>query len=373
MKKFKIFIFISVSLPMFISSCKKDKLEDPPVDLTSQVPEFFGSNKQNPTFTLIADGQSKIKEPQDLDFNPKRSNELWVINKGTELSGGSTVMFTQVGKENQKYDYRQDGNAWHFMSLPSALSFSSTGNWATSANVLDANHAGGTFTGPTLWSGDLNIYAKYAGPGTNGSHLDMLHGSPFSMGIESEMDNVYWIFDGYYNQIVRYDFAADHGPGNHIHDDGKIFRYPEMKVKRDPNIPSHLVFDEKQQWLYVVDGGNKRILRMLAHSGIQSKQLPLINEILADHWEMSGLVWEVFIPANAGLVSPSGIEIKGNRLFVTDYDNGDIICYDTNSGAELSRVQSGERGIMGITIGPDGKLYFVNAISNKIIRIDPKI
>ena len=366
----KVYLIIAI-LPFLITACKKDKPEELDVVLSPSVPEFFGSTKSNPNFELISDAQSKIKEPQDLDFNPTRPNELWIINKGLESTGGSTVMLTEVGSPNQKYDYRQDGNAWHFMSLPSAISFSHTGNWATSANVLDANHQGGTFTGPTLWSGDLSIYARYAGPGTNGSHLDMLHGSPYSMGIESEMENVYWVFDGYHNHIVRYDFAVDHGPGNHNHDDGKILRYPEMPVIREPNIPSHLAFDENQQWLYVVDGGNKRILRMLAHSAYQSKSLPIINEQLADHWEMAGLVWEVFVPANPELINPAGIAVKGNRVFVSDYNSGDIICFDSDSKVEIARINTGEKGILGLTIGPDGKIYFVNALSNKVIRIDP--
>lgn len=313
-----------------IQSCKKEKdIEPITVIEKSKVPEFFyDGNNLMPKINVIANSDSKINVPQDLDFHPFRPNELWVINKGTENTGGSTVMLTEVGTPQQKFDYRRDGNAWHFMSLPSALSFSKNGNWATSANVLDANHNGGTFTGPTLWSSDLEIYAKDHGPDANGSHLDMLHTSPFTMGIESETENIFWAFDGYNGNIVKFDLAADHGPGQHYHGDGKVHRYTEIKVKREPNIPSHMVLDDNQQWLYIVDGGNQRILRMDIKTGNKLRDLPLINEELAEYWEITELVWEEFIPSSFGLKKPCGIEINENRLFISDYETGEVICFD---------------------------------------------
>lgn len=371
--KFKQITYSLFILSIVISSCKKDNEINPTEDTNkSIVPEFFkGSNGLSPEFLEIANSTSQIAIPQDLDFNPIRQNELWIINKGTENTGGSTVMLIEVGTPQQKYDYRRDGNAWHFMSLPSALSFSKNGNWATSANVLDANHSGGTFTGPTLWSSDLDIYAKDHGPGTNGSHLDMLHTSPYSMGIESESENIFWVFDGYNGNIVKYNFAADHGPGQHYHGDGKVHRYTEVKIKREPNVPSHMVLDNNLQWLYIVDGGNKRILRMNIQTGKKLRDLPLVNEELAEYWEMSGTIWEEFIPSSFGLNKPCGIEISENRLFVSDYETGEIICFDLNTKTEISRINTGSKGIMGITLGPDKLLYFVNSIKNNIQKINP--
>ena len=34
------------------------------------------------------------------------------------------------------------------------------------------------------------------------------------MGIASEEENVFWVYDDYSNDIAMYDFAEDHGPGN---------------------------------------------------------------------------------------------------------------------------------------------------------------
>ena len=37
----------------------------------------------------------------------------------------------------------------------------------------------------------------------------MLHESPLGMGIAHDHDNVYWYNDGFYNELVRYDFQQD--------------------------------------------------------------------------------------------------------------------------------------------------------------------
>ncbi len=369
-------VILLLTVITVLNACRKKEQEQPQPELKNSIPEFYKPaveaeyGKNVPVFTLIANNSEKISNPQDLDFNPNRVNELWVVNKGTEISGGTTVMLTNAGLSGQASDYRKDGNAWHFMSLPSALSFSTNGNWATSPNVMDANHNGGTYTGPSLWSSDLNIYAKPSGG--NGSHLDMLHGSPYSMGIETEKDNIFWVFDGYNKYIVRYDFGGDHGPGADDHSNGKVHRYKEIAVKRNANVPSHLVLDKAKKWLYIVDGGNKRVLRMDITSGAMLKNLPLLNETLAEHWEMSGVTWEEFILPSFGLKQPCGIDIKDNRLFVSDYETGEILCFDVNTKQLLDKINTGKTGITGIKIDINNRLWFVNSTSNELYRTDPK-
>ncbi|MCA1763012.1 MAG: hypothetical protein LC664_08485, partial [Flavobacteriales bacterium] len=212
----------------------------------------------------IAGASEDVNKPTDLDFHPVLSNkELWVINKDTENTGGSTVTIFNAGESDQTELWKRDGNAWHFMSLPTGIAFSENGNFANSPGVYDANHNGGdAFTGPALWSSDMDIYAEPSGG--NGSHLDMTHTSPYCQGIAAEKDNVFWIFDGYSNDIVRNDFVDDHGPGNDYHADAIIRRYADDEVLKDPEevVVSHLVLHEDEQWLYVVDHGNERIIRI---------------------------------------------------------------------------------------------------------------
>lgn len=320
-----------------------------------------------PDLITIADASDNLIRPNDVAFSTARENELWIINERNEQIGGSTVMIRNPGDSNQYFDDRVDGNAWHFMSLPTALAWSDNGNWASSPGVKDANHMGGTFTGPTLWSGDLNIYARPSGG--NGSHLDMLHGSPYSMGIEAETGNIFWVFDGWNEQLVKYDFKRDHGPGNAYHGDGEVYRYTDIELTRHPSIPSHMRFDDRREWLYICETAKNRIIRVKAATAIAGQDLPLINEDLAVHREMKGAVMEVF--ADRGLTAPCGIEIYNGTVYVTDNESGEIIAFEESTGKEIVRIDTGNSGLTGICFG-NGHLWFVNKPKNLLVRIDPK-
>ena len=332
------------------------------------IDDYIGAT---PILTVIGNSSNDIDVPRDLDFHPILTrNELWVILKSTENSGGKTVKFSNAGKPAQASLLQQDGNAYHFMSLPTAIAFSGNGNFATSPGVYDANHDGGSpFTGPTLWSSDSTIYAQPSGG--NGSHLDMLHQSPYAMGICSEEENSFWVFDDNDQEIVRYDFRKDHGPGNSDHSDAIVRRFSGISIAGDParEVPSHLVLDKTTGMLYIADTGNDRILKMDINSGTFANNL-IPYEAMAEYSYWTNTSWSIL--ADSGLTTPSGIDLIDERLIVSDYATGDIIIYDISGSTsiELGRVVTGTPGIMGIKIGPDGKIWYVNAMTNEVIRID---
>jgi len=194
------------------------------------------------------------------------------------------------------------------------------------------------------------------------------------MGIASDKDNIFWVYDDYSNDIVRYDFAEDHGPGNSDHDDGELIRYQGMGLSAiNHDIVNHLVLDNDKKWLYFVDGGNQRILRLDITTGtaIQAPSSFLLQETLASYQKMTGFAWEEVVIT--GLVQPAGIDIIDNRLVVTDHSNGDIVFYDVSviPALEIGRIQTNEPGIMGAVIGPNGKLWYANATLNKVVKIEP--
>ncbi|MBL4594429.1 MAG: T9SS type A sorting domain-containing protein, partial [Flavobacteriales bacterium] len=329
-----------------------------------------------PIITQIGNSSDQIATPSDLDFHPALSNkQLWVVNKGhsnnTSSGGSSMVIFDNAGEASQTSVYKKDGNAKHFMNSTTGIAFSKNGNWANSPGVYDANFNGSVFTGPALWSGDLNIFA-ITPPGGNGSHLDMLHESPYSQGIASESGNAFWVFDGNYNDIVRYDFVNDHGPGNTYHDDGIVHRYRTQTVTKDPNnkVGSHLAISDG--WVYVVDYGNQRIFRIQMGTGnlAPGSPVPTQKETLAEYKDVINYTTEMVV--TSGLVEPCGIDIVEDRMIVSDYSTGEIIIYDITimPAVELDRLSTGAMGIMGIKIGPLGKIWYVDYDANTVNRID---
>jgi hypothetical protein len=324
-----------------------------------------------PTFTVIASSNDSISVPRDLDFHPILTRyELWVLLKSTENIGGKTVKISNAGKINQTSLLQKDQNAWHFMSLPTAIAFSENENFATSPGVYDANHSGGSpFTGPSLWNSDPAVYAQPSGG--NGSHIDMLHESPHSMGICKDEENAFWLFDGDNQDIVYYDFKKDHGPGNNDHSDGIVRRFSGLGIACDPTheVPSHLVLDKANGMLFFADTDNDRILKLDINTGTFAGNLNP-NEGVAEYTNWTNAALTVF--ADSGLITPSGIDMIEERIIVSDYATGDIIIYGNNgtTGTELGRIVTGTPGVMGIKIGPDGKIWYVNGINNEVVRID---
>ncbi|MBK9504068.1 MAG: T9SS type A sorting domain-containing protein [Bacteroidetes bacterium] len=321
-------------------------------------------------YEIIGEADDEINNPTDLDFHPiLTQKQVWITNKGTEGSGGSTVTFWNAGLPSQTSELKKDGNAWHFMSLPTAIAFSENTNFATAPGVKDANHSGGTFTGPTLWSSDMDIYAEPSGG--NGSHLDMLHQSPFSMGIAAWKDNAFFVFCDYHGYIHMYDFQEDHGPGNDDHSDGKVWEYIDFDVNMiNDDLPSHLVYDKSSNFLYVIDAGNGRIIRMNPESGNVTGTFSHPNEPLAEADEIENTDWVEIV--NTGLIEPVGIDVIDNYMLVGDHATGEIIIYDISTvpAVELKRLQTGRTGLMGIKIGPDGLIWFVDQDEDELVRVN---
>jgi hypothetical protein len=322
----------------------------------------------------IANSDQDLLVPRDLDFHPDLNrNELWVINKDTEASGGSTVKITNVGEGNMDWLMQEDPNNWHFMSLPTGIAFGNNGNFATTPGVFDANHNGGDpFTGPALWSSDPAIYAQPIFGGL-GSHLDMLHVTPNAQGIAAETWNRFWVVDGFNGDVVMHDFRGDHGPGNDYHGNAIIRRYDDIQITRDPNdhIVSHCAMDKATGWLYVVDHGGQRVYRLNTNTGTVSGPGDYGPwETYVEYTMVTGYDKQVII--TNGLVEPAGIEVIGDRLLVSDHANGDIIVYDISNPVvpEVGRIQTNIPGIMGITVGPDGRIWAVNATTHQLLVVE---
>jgi len=324
--------------------------------------------------------------PRDLDFHrlPGRTNELWVINENSasfDLNfGGSTVTYYNAGSNEQWSDYRKDSYSGHFMHTASAISFSDNGGFANTLDVQDANgNANGYFSGCTLWDSDTSIYARINQNGPLlGSHWDMVHQSPFSIGIAAETDNIYWLFDGFHSTVAKYNFQEphpDHEHGGEDHSDGIVYRYDEVNIERVSGLSSHMVLDNENGFLYICDTGNQRIIKMNTNAGAVNYSLTPYGENIEGYYSMIGAQYETII--DSGLFLPTGIDKYENYLLVSDYSNGDIVFYDLEQlgiNQEFKRLHTNrENDVMSIKVGPDGTIWYVGTNTNELVQIIPPI
>lgn len=316
-------------------------------------------------------------EPVDLAFNPADPGQLWVIGYGDD----STHVGFIDGDEGTWKRYR-DPAASHFMGKPVAMAMGESPFWGVCGNTDNGQNGpdqtsgtdgtGNLFMGPAMFTTDLTVFAKRVT--ALGSHYDMLHGTPFCRGIAHVEKNVYWTFNAYDKALDKYDFHKDHGPGNDDHSDGEIYRYATGQVKgADDGTPSHLVYDPTDGMLYVADTGNARVVKLdTKNPGTKKSELPRKNEPLAGSGVMDGVdVAEVIAPGV--LEKPSGIEVKGELLYVTDAATSTFHVFKKD-GTPVRKLETGlpPGSLAGFTFGPDAKIWFTDKIGGRVMRIDPK-
>ncbi len=343
------------------------------------------------TLTTIFEPQDAF-EATDLEFHPTR-HELWVVNRPFHVEGvcaesnpfsarcrsleGTTTIIFEPGTPNQSAEIRVDGNAWHFMRRPPAMAMGVGERWATCGEAATGNFEDNSvqFIGPSLWSSELDEFATdeltYKN-GYNGSHYDMLHATPWCMGIAHERDNVYWAFNGHVGALDRYDFHEDHGPGAEDHSDGEIHRYAEGQVARVAGVPSHMEFNDDDQHLYVVDTGNERIIKLDTTSGKKGLPFSPVYEPLADYGKMTGAV--VSDVVSAGLLDkPSGLALHDGLLFVSDNATSKLYAFELD-GTLVRSLDTGlpTGTLAGLAVGPDDKLYLSDLLTGSVYRVDPK-
>lgn len=328
----------------------------------------------------------------DLDFNPVRPGELWAVLRrshdgspcneplpGTrparscEDLAGAVAIFPDATVAAPEVRVDQDPNAWHFMRLPTAIAFGPGDTFATSGEARTGNWDDdpSDFMGPTLWSSDPAIFGIQP-EGKNGSHLDMLHASPFAMGIAHERDNVYWVANGQAGSLDRYDFARPHEIGGADHSDGRVWRWLDGELERVPGVPAHLAFDRGSGTLYAVDAGHRRVIAVDTASGRDEGQVG------SDDDQLGPIPLRVE-PAQRDLVppgrleAPSGLSLAGRYLYVTDSATATLVAFDLE-GREVARYPTGlPPGVLaGVAIGPDGSAYLGDLADGTIRRLEAR-
>jgi hypothetical protein len=309
----------------------------------------------------------------DLAFNADDPAQLWVLSyKDSHVHVGNNV-----GPGPGTWRDLKDPAAVHFMHKPPAIAWGSAGFWATCGDNDNAQNdprgAGEAnyFMGPALFTSDLNVFTKQNVATSLGSHYDMLHNTSFCRGVAHVTENWFWAFNGELGSLDKYNFAKPHEPGGDDHSDGEVYRYVEGQVKGVEGIPSHMAYDPDDEFLYVADTGNKRIVRLDTKAGTLGERLPRRNEPLAKNGVMNGAQVEAVVPPGV-LEQPSGLEVRNGHVYVTDTATGRFHVFD-KTGKEIRRLETGlpAKALAGFTFGSDNKLWFVDRSSGRVLRIDP--
>jgi hypothetical protein len=288
---------------------------------------------------------------------------------GCDALGGKVTIIKDVQAETLEAAALEDGNAWHFMRRVTALAFSEDDTFATVGEARTGNFTNdrGDYMGPTLWSSDPAIFAVDFG--RNGSHLDMLHATPFGMGIAHERDHVFWAFNGQVGAVDRYDFLAPHEPGGDDHSDGMVARYVTGQLARLENIPSHMEFAPDKRRLLIADTGHGRVVVLDTQTGNEGARIQTAEDQVHAHQVNDALLSELVPPGV--LTWPSGLAVRAQGFVVADAASNQL--YEFSFEGELRhRFETGlEAGsLAGLEFGPDGRLYGVISKPASVVRFD---
>ncbi len=331
--------------------------------------------------------QTRVKlSATALAFNRAVPGELWVAlrqfpsgkpcteadDSGCAALPGVMAVVTEATSSAPQAELKEDGNSWHFMRRPTAMAWGDGPLFASCGEAYTDNFEDipVPYAGPVLWSSDPTIFGVEPTAGQNGTHLDMLHETPYCMGIAWERDNAYWAVNGDAGSLDRYDFHAPHQIGGEDHADGEVYRYAKGEFLRVPEVPSHAAWDTARQLVYLADTGHGRIISVDPSTATRVGDIATYEE-LHGSGEMGGATVTELVPAGA-LEQPSGLYFANDRLFVTDNATSRIHVFDT-SGNELESLDTGlpAGSLAGITLGPDEKIYFTDMLTGRVHAVEP--
>ena len=95
-------------------------------------------------------------------------------------------------------------------------------------------------------------------------------------------------------------------------------------------------------------------------------------EPLKDDAVMKDTTLEEIVPSGT-LDGPSGIEVRGDLIYVTDATTSTFHVFD-KKGTEVRSLATDLPGgaLSGFVFGPDGKIYFTDKSTSRVVRIDPQ-
>lgn len=319
-------------------------------------------------FTVVLDPGTP-RRSTDLGFDPSDPSVLWVLNSQDD----SVIVVTNPSEPDAEWTRIKDPAADHFMNAAPAIAFGAVSPiyGQTFAVCGDSDNHGTDFMGPALFSADLDIFATQNETTGLGSHLDMLHSTIFCRGIAfGSDDDAYYLFNSDRGTVDKYHFNSEHEPGEEDHSDGEIFRYGAFALEGLEGVPSHLTYDPSSKLLYISDTGTGRVLSLDTASGTLGNEFSGPEDAFRVRIDDPTYAEVV---ASGTLTAPSGIELFGGLLYVSDNQQSLFYAFELD-GTLVRTLDTGlpPGSLAGFTFGPDGKIYFVDMLTSRVLRIDRK-
>jgi hypothetical protein len=322
-----------------------------------------------------------------LAFNASAPNELWItlrqfpsgkpctdkVRTGCDALEGMVAILSDATLPAPSAVIKEDGNAWHFMRRPTAIAWGDGELFSSCGEALTDNFedVAMPYAGPVLWSSDPAIFGVPPKAGQNGTHIDMLHETPYCMGVTHEAGNAFWAVNGDAGSLDRYDFHKPHVIGGEDHSDGEIYRYIPGELLRLPEVPSHAAYAAKTGLIYVADTGHGRVISVDPTTASSGPAITVYETLVASGSMLGATVSELVPPGV--LQKPSGLALVNEELlYVTDNATSVVHVFDL-SGKELLSLATGlpPGSLAGIAVGPDHRLYLTDLSTGGVWRIQP--
>jgi hypothetical protein len=335
------------------------------VDLgLERAPNLGAEGGPAPTMRPVREG---LRGPTALAFHPTIPTQLWI----TGQTNDSLTVLDIAGTTPPDPVLIVD-RSYHFLYRPTSLAFASDGTVGTcheNNNDYRGRAAPNDFMGPVINPADLDTLR--ATP--TRAHLDMLHHSPWCMGIATREPRVFWAFNGQAGSIDKYEFNEWHDPGGDDHADGRTWRFANGALRRVEMVPSHMAFEPGTPLLYVADTGNARVVR-LDTSVETTESMPRVRTRISETplFSVEGSTVEEVVGASGGLQRPSGLVFYQGLLYVSDNATGTISAF-TRDGRPVRRLDTGvgAGALQGLAIGPDGMVYVADFREGRALRVEP--
>jgi sugar lactone lactonase YvrE len=133
-----------------------------------------------------------------------------------------------------------------------------------------------------------------------------------------------------------------------------------------------MAYDEAAKLLYVADTGNGRVVRLDPSTGTMTGPASPVYEPLAVNKQFEGAeLVEIVRPGT--ITHPSGLLLHEGKLYVADNATGIIHALELD-GTPIATLNTNlaPGALTGLTVGPDGKLYFTDMLSSEVLRVDPQ-